>query len=66
MIMDIMNMSIGMSTGFVFDVALFGIVPSVQGNLTGVAWLPLIGGCFAIAYFLMFYYYNPKNDRTVI
>lgn len=66
MIMDIMNISIGMSTGFVFDIALFGIVPTVQGNPTGVAWLPVIGAGFALAYFLMFYYYNPKGDKAVI
>lgn len=54
MLCNLFNVSVWLSTGWIFDIILFGIIPSIKGFTTHWYIIPLIGIGLGVVYGLLF------------
>ena len=63
MLMDIFNVFIGMTfSGGVIDYALFGLLPAGAGGATNWYWVLIVGACYAVVYYFLFYFMITKMN----
>lgn len=61
MLMDLLNVRIGLTfSGGLIDYTLFGIVPQATGQDVGAIWVPVVGLCYFVIYFILFRWFILK------
>lgn len=61
MLMDLLNVRIGLTfSGGLIDYTLFGIVPQATGQDVGAIWVPVVGVCYFVIYFILFRWFILK------
>ena len=61
MLMDLLNVRIGLTfSGGLIDYTLFGIVPQATGQDVGAIWVPVVGVCYFVIYFIVFRWFILK------
>ena len=62
MLLDILNTSVWLSSGWFVDIILFGIIPQLHGSVTNYWSIFIVGPILSIPYYLMFnYFYKYEN-----
>lgn len=61
MLMDLLKVRIGLTfSGGLIDYTLFGIVPQATGQDVGAIWVPVVGLCYFVIYFILFRWFILK------
>lgn len=62
MFCNLLNVHVWLSTGWLFDIILFGLIPSIKGFETHWYWIPVIGISLGIIYSVLFLFIEKKSD----
>ncbi|BDU67689.1 MAG: PTS trehalose transporter subunit IIBC [Candidatus Tyloplasma litorale] len=64
-ILNILNVSVWISTGWIIDIVMFGIMPSLKGFETNWYWIPIIGILLGLIYSLVYCFVYSKNFKKI-
>lgn len=63
LLLDILEVSVWVSAGWILDVILYGIIPQINNSITNWWWIFIIGPCLSLFYGLSFWKSNSiKNN----
>ncbi len=64
-ILNLLNVSVWISTGWIVDILLFGILPTIQGYATNWYWIPIVGISIGLIYSSIFYLILSKRKSSL-